>query len=338
MWKYSVIQSVSVAIQFDKLSNQRFIEVVLSPDVDGVLSTLFVTEYARRINVHVKVIGTYNGRTVRTLNQATTDQLKKALWLDLDVRFPGVACCIGQHYLGPPCVRTAIGSFNPNVFYKVSDMKHKYPFATCHFLFEALLGGDDFPLGDQARCAMAHADSMYWVATKYKANSKRWLDKMFPTSEWARTIASPHYLKTHCDTHLKVVQGTLAPRTFSGNGKRSFGLEDEILEERWRQTLGKQTCRSSSNSFHMTCVQQLLCQLGQFFHILPPAMDAVDTATVFWQGTKMQVEPSPYTTADLEAYLQSHHIRSHAWTLSRCISMTEGPPLGVPPPTVAQFF
>ena len=333
-----MVESVRAAVQFHKLSNQRFVEIVLSPDVDGVLSTLFVTEYARRMNIHVKVIGTYNGRTVRTLNQATTDQLKKALWLDLDVRFPGVASSIGQHYLGPPCVRTAIGSFNPNVFYKVADMRQKYPFATCHFLFEALLGGDQFPLSETARCALAHADSMYWVASKYKGNSKRWLDRMFPTSQWARSIVSSQYLETHCDLHLKLVKETLAPHTFAGNGKRSFDLADPLLEGKWRQTLGKQTCRSSSNEFHMTCVQQLLHRLGQCFHILPPVMDSVDTAAVFWQGTKLQVEPSPYTMADLEAYLQTHQIRSHAWTLSRCISMTEGPPLGVPPPSVAQFF
>ncbi len=335
-WKQLLMDCVKASIQTKKITNQKFIDVILSPDVDGALSTLFVTAYAKTLNTRVNIIGTYNARCIRTVGGTTTEQLKNALWLDLDVRFPDVRFTIGQHFLGGPSVRTSIGSFNPNVYYRVTSMKEKYPFACCHFLFHGLLGDPD--LTDVALAALAHADSAYWVSNKYAPNAKHWLHHMFSESTTMKRIVEPVYLETNSDAHLQFVTECAAKWTFPGNTKRRFNLADPLLAEKWVKTLGKQTCKIVNNEFHMSCVNGLVRELGAMFDMAPPECGDPQTTTMVWQGTKIRVEPSPYTE-DLEAYLQQRGARSHACTQQRCISITEGPPLGVAPPGRAvEFF
>ena len=80
----------------------RPVPVVLSPDVDGLLSTVLVDAYLRqRHNTHVEIVAMYNARKVITSAESVdASLLKRALWLDLDVSFPGVQFTIGQHLLG----------------------------------------------------------------------------------------------------------------------------------------------------------------------------------------------------------------------------------------------
>ena len=91
-------------------------KLILSPDVDGVTSAVIVSNYVQHIyGIPTYVIGTYNGSVVVTASSTcTVDEVRLALWLDLDVRFPTVKFAIGRRLLDSR--GTAVKDcFNPNV-------------------------------------------------------------------------------------------------------------------------------------------------------------------------------------------------------------------------------
>lgn len=334
MWQDAVKRCIHNAVQTIKRSNTKFIDIVLSPDVDGVLSSLFISQYAGQMGWKVHVIGTYNGRSLRAFGNIDSARVAKALWVDLDVRFN--VRSVGQHFLGSTAVHA--GTFNPNVFYSVQSMKNKYPFSTSALLFWALCPG--FALSPLGEAALVHADSMYWVATRYRKNAGEWCTRLFPneTPPLLQSLLDESYLKTRLATHQEFVSG-ISKWTFATK-KRDFShvANAAIDQEGWRDTMGKQTCRILNNAHHTLCVNTLVQHLSGVLNIPTPVLFDPSHTNLVWRGTKMLVEPSPYTE-DLEAYLQQHNIRSHAITSSRCISVTEGPPLHVlPPQGTVEFF
>ena len=49
----------------------EYVPVVLSPDMDGVVATLVLHRYAKQFNQGVRVIGTYDSRTVMAATSST---------------------------------------------------------------------------------------------------------------------------------------------------------------------------------------------------------------------------------------------------------------------------
>ena len=180
MWKALLETCVLRAVRINNFFEKR-VRVVLSPDVDGILSTVLLSEYLwTRHGVTTEIVGTYNGRHVRTVNGATAKDLRNCLWVDLDVRFTEVAHSIGQHFLGPLTVRTAAGAFNPNVLFQVEKMAEKYPFGTAHLVLFGLCPEIADRADGIAKALLCHADSCFWVCGKYRKNARRWAERMFP--------------------------------------------------------------------------------------------------------------------------------------------------------------
>lgn len=173
--------------------------VVTSPDVDGILSALIVLRHYPE----AKLFGLYDTeRLVRIDGDATWQDAKEALWVDLDVL--GNVRCIGQHLLQMyenDCFPTRHPlSFNPNIaldqpwihsFLGGKDKERngkktkrdKYPFGTVQLLMEhfdePLPDIDQNPIG---RALIAHADSSWASAVKYRDNCLLWQRDMFETN------------------------------------------------------------------------------------------------------------------------------------------------------------
>lgn len=332
MWQQAIKRCVNNAVQTHKRSNTKYIDIVLSPDVDGILSSLLISEYANTKGWVVNIVGSYNGRSLRSFGNTDAARVSNALWVDLDVRFN--VRSIGQHYLGSSAVH--VGTFNPNVFYSVVSMRTKYPFSTSTLLHWALCPTYVFtPIGE---AALVHADSAYWVAVQYHKNSTDWCNLLFNSSipPLFQHLLDGTYLKTRLDTHKQFVN-KIAPWTFSTK-KRDFPHVDGIDVVGWRETMGRQTCKIVNNINHTSCINNLMKYMANILPLHVPTLFDPNQTRLIWRGTKMMIEPSPYTQ-DLEAYLQQHNIRSHAITSSRCISVTQGPSLCTPPPVgKAEFF
>ena len=180
MWKKKIRDIVKQAI-----SENNNLNIVLSPDVDGIVSTVILAKYAKEVHgATTNVIGTYDSEVLRMTAEHTTKDAKRALWVDLDVRFD-VPFVIGQHFLGKSNVGNTY--FNPNIEMGVtSNMFEKCPISTTHLLLWSLYdeegGMCDNLAGDGvtcARAAVAHADSLYIIAKKYNRNVWRWARMLF---------------------------------------------------------------------------------------------------------------------------------------------------------------
>ena len=318
MWKALLETCVLRAVRINNFFEKR-VRVVLSPDVDGILSTVLLSEYLwTRHGVTTEIVGTYNGRHVRTVNGATAKDLRNCLWVDLDVRFTHVAHSIGQHFLGPLTVRTAAGAFNPNVLFQVEKMAEKYPFGTAHLVLFGLCPEIADRADGIAKALLCHADSCFWVCGKYRKNAQRWAERMFPNHPMVESLMSGEYETSHADAHEAFVD-TIRSLVYRGK-------EQACATEQWQRCTGHQTVRANNPFVLFKNVNALAKAFSNMLGTKAPVTHDPETATTVWEGTKIRVEPSAMTR-NLEAYMQAFQIRSHAVTGGNVISMTQGPPL-----------
>ena len=326
MWKALLETCVLRAVRINNFFEKR-VRVVLSPDVDGILSAVLLSEYLwTRHQVQTEIVGAYNGRHVRTVNGTTANDLRNCLWVDLDVRFTEVAHSLGQHFLGPLTVRTAAGAFNPNVLFQVEKMAEKYPFGTAHLVLFGLCPEVARRAEGVARALLCHADSCFWVCGKYRQNARRWAERLFPGDPLIEELLSGAYDGSGIEGHEAFVEA-IRPRVYRGK-------EQSASSERWQKCTGHQTVRANNAYALFKNVNHLADAFAALLGTRPPVTHDPETAATVWEGTKIRVEPSPMTR-DLEAYMQAFQIRSHAVTGGNVISMTQGPPL-VDPATVEE--
>ena len=77
----------------DILSKWKTNDVVISPDLDGLLSLLALQEGTSK---NIRVIAAYDGSSMECLTADLREKdLKEALWLDLDMQQKYL--CLGQH-------------------------------------------------------------------------------------------------------------------------------------------------------------------------------------------------------------------------------------------------
>lgn len=309
----------------------------MSPDVDGVLSSVLLSHYVRReYDAEAQLVGTFNGRYLRLVGDHSLDVLRGSMFLDLDVRFSEVAHSIGQHFLGPLSVRASAGAFNPNRFFAIEKMPDKYPFATAHLLLFGLLNTAKmtmpFTNTPDAKALLSHADSFFWVCNKYKANSQRWADRLYgaePTPPFLRAMLDGTYMREAAADHRRFVE-RLKPHVYPGNVQDDFS-------DAWKSCTGHQTCRSPNDIVHARNVNALAALFSELLGVDGPTTYDPAATRVVWEGTKLRAEAYPRLMETLERYLQEHNIRSHAVTGARSIAMSQGPDL-VLEPTDASFY
>lgn len=189
--------------------------VIASPDVDGVLSIALIelwrqqqqknnTESAHSV-APVQIVGIYTTTDLLLCDHCTTDDARRALWVDHDV-LDNVRC-IGNHLI--ELDNTAFNactlpnrhplSFNLNAsvghdyrrsFHAARRGRDKYPFGTAHLLTHALLRTRaDAKFAAQPYAPifawLAHADGAWSTATQYAASAEQhWYAEQFERCAW----------------------------------------------------------------------------------------------------------------------------------------------------------
>lgn len=324
-WKRVLENCVERSIQTRNSTRKKFVRVVLSPDVDGILSTVLLAHYMwEKHRAETEIVATFNGRYVRMNSDLPVQTLRDAIWIDLDVRFSEIKCCIGQHFLGPLTIRTSSASFNPNCLFQIDNMKDKYPFATAHLILFGLLS-DIPPLGldtDHGKALIGHADSCYWVCRKYNYNCRKWADLLFetdPTPPILKDMLNDEYIDNNLNGHLSFVK-SISKHVYNGR------TQTDNIPVDWRLCTGNQTCIGTNEAILFKNVNALSRLFSKILSTYAPITFSPNKAKTVWEGTKMRVEASTHTK-NLEKFMQKNSIKSHAITSAQIISMSQGPEL-----------
>lgn len=311
-WKESLKRCVHAAVKDD------LVQVVVSPDVDGVVSFFLLQAYLSTHSIRTELVGEYDSTRLVLYGdkpQHSADRrsqiLQNALFLDLDVRFAKHA--IGQHFLGK--VELPVETyFNPNVHFEIPEACYtsKYPFGTAQLLMWALFGKEEeaFPILKHpysvAQSLFVHADSTYSNCKSYKANATAWAKRLFGSVEEApntlRRLLSEKYFEG-----LKVHLHMLRELKKHVYGNRKSG-------ETWAACSGHQTCKGTSSVF-------ALLRLCATYFRTPEVPFQLPAAThVAWEGELRKVQR--HIIKNMQEFLLQHNIQSHAVINMRNVSCT----------------
>ncbi len=304
-WEEKVREVIHAAVYDDH------IDVVLSPDLDGVLSYFFLVEYLKKKNITSSVIGQYNSEEL--VSFVGNPKFENALYLDLDVRF--AKHVIGQHYIDDVAVPDTY--FNPNIFFRVAQYTSKYCFGTCHLLLWALFDKDDFPIlnpsdgkVNPAISLVVHADSMYSNCRVYHRNAMSWTRKLFGDIDNSPFILKHLLDKTYFNNCLM-------------NHKNMISLIKGCLNSKDKT---QDNLTWSAFSGYQTCEDYKLFDLLKRCNIIfkkNTEEKMKQNPTVYWKGDIRYV--ARHVVKDIEAFL-SNNVQSHAIVNSRTISTTFGTP------------
>jgi hypothetical protein len=226
--------------------------IIASPDVDGLLTTAVISEH-----YPAEVVGVYTGQHLVLFEGVGLNEAKEALWVDLDVSFPGVSC-LGQHLIHHRPTNLLPNrepaSWNPNVWLRQSwahsfagmsgKKRDKFPFATVHFVAEAL-GTDCTSPG--LLSAMAHADGAWFALKCYSTNAHIWQKAMFENSAMVEIMMNYSSCAEYHATHAEFVVGL---REHGIKKQQSRSDKARLLPEAQRfltgsQSISGQVARSS---------------------------------------------------------------------------------------------
>lgn len=316
-WSTAVRQCIHEAVYDDELN------VIVSPDVDGILSFYFVREYLKGHGISATLVGQYNSKEI-TAYQSKPIDIERTLFLDLDVRF--AKHVIGQHYLGEVTVPEKT-YFNPNVFFNVQTVyASKYPFGTAHLIFWALFPEEGnrletFPILKNrfslARSLIVHADSTYSNCHNYHRNAMDWCKRLFGDIDHAprtlRMLLDASYRAHSLLVHRHLIQ-TLQPLVRCSSSSLS-----DVGEVEWKHLGGHQTCVDVSSVFALL----RLCEKHFRTKTSGGSEKQVVTERLCWSGN-LDCVKYHVVGDNLEVFLQKNDVQSHAIVNMRTISVTFG--------------
>jgi len=318
-WKEAVRTCVDLSIK------GGVVEVVVSPDVDGVVSFFLLQEYLKKRNVNAVLVGEYNSKQllayqakpknipylVHTPLVEIQNLLDNALFLDLDVRF--AQHVIGQHYLGNVTLPEKT-YFNPNIFFDIQEYTSKYPYGTAQLLMWALFDEKDFPTFKHkfslAQAFFVHADSTYMNCKAYNRNATNWASRLFGSVDKSPASLQRLLSKDYFANGLKVHQHMLATiRPYvKGNGK--------VENNTWDACSGHQSCLCTGDVF------ALLNLCSVHFHRGTVDVEPPKETMVVWEGELRTVKR--HVIQNMETFLREKHVQSHAVINLRTVSCTFG--------------
>lgn len=293
------------------------VDIVLSPDWDGILSTVILHQYIRTTHptIPVQIVGTYDCKQIVTVGKQ--DNVEEALFLDLDLPMDGV-CHVGQHLLGHVPLSNTL-SFNPNSFFGNYETWTKYPFGTAQIVFYGLFNESDFP--GIAETLLAHADSSHGNAKKYRPNCKKWIDKMYKGESYMENLVSGEYFKQGLEEHLNLIE-FIEP--YVSIKRKYVGKADEG----WDKCRSRQTVKGKD---HVTMIRNMHLLLDFAAVCLkvecPSLAGKPSTARCIWAGRRKMVPLGKVNSCDggIKAFLEKKQAKSHAIVSSRMLSMTMPP-------------
>lgn len=309
------------------------LDLVISPDVDGLLSAGMI---ATRANARIAAV--YTTRHVVLLGDTAMDDLKDALWVDHDISRQGMRC-VGQHLvLHSPEDRLPLRdarSFNPNVHLQQAyygsflgtkgRARDKYPFGTVH-LFHAAFGLEIPKMESMQFAALAHADGSWATCCDYPVNVRVWQDAFF-NNEYAVIdqmidgyIRSDDARGNHARLVEKLVEAGV--RKSGSKEKTTHGFPAE-----WSSMQGNQSITFSlrghnpvegfaRNRDTLDAVARLLQR--ETGYPIPP----IERVSGYQSGQYNQIYPNQVARGSFDEYMVSERIFSHAFTAQNSLRFT----------------
>jgi hypothetical protein len=297
-------------------------KVVISPDVDGLLSACILN------SLHpLEIIGIYTTTHLILLDHYTKSDARKALFLDHDVSQPGVKS-IGQHLVlhkdSDTLSRRDKGSWNPNIQWTQSwessfkglggKKKDKYPYGTAHFLWD-LRNRLVQPTPEQT-AILAHADGTWFAVDCYTPNAAIWRDLMFSKSSWVDLLFDYRNLSYEHKIHKSLVDDL----TDLGYKSQSRSPKANQLSPELKYLTGHQSLNIRAISNQQKYLTQTTQALEYISGIVGSKPSIGASATSIHSGTRKSEYPN--RIEDLETLMVQEKIFSHAFTDLRTISYT----------------
>lgn len=310
------------------------IDVVISPDVDGLLS-------ASAINARspVRIAGIYTTRHVILLGDATLQDARRALWIDHDISRADMRC-IGQHLTlhtdADELPLRCRDSFNPNnhvrqayrgSFRGVNGRgRDKYPFGTVHLLRNAF----DIPapnVGTAAFAALAHADGSWGTACDYTVNCEWWRDNFFQGDAFiagltAAYTAVPSALACHVALAADLVAAGV-------NTRKAREKDSTRIPEAWADLQGKQSVSfavrltSQNNLRSLEAKAQKLRGVARVLSLATGlAMPTISRVREYVSGQYEEIYPNQLPPEGFDAFMVEKSIFSHAFTAQDSLRYT----------------
>jgi len=300
---------------------------VISPDIDGLISgSMLQFRFPE-----ARCIGSYDSKQILYFDGATSHEIKKALWVDLDVIHPDILC-VGQHLLLHDAAdelptRNSL-SFNPNMhfvqdhpssFHGSAPGRDKYPFATVHLLRETL--GVDLPSQDSLGwAALAHADGSWSTSVQYVKNCRIWADAMFSDDPFIENLISEY---TTTDKAFSLHEELVVELRNLGVQTSTSASSAARAESRWDSLRGHQALRAfemENPSKWMHHLREVSSFLGNHLglHGLKP-----EKLTGKFAGTVLVKNPFQIPAGAFDTFCREESVFSHAIVSKRAIRYTK---------------
>lgn len=306
-WKDALKRVVENSIHTNE--SQKVIWVVLSPDVDGVLSFVFLREWGKQNNVDVILVGEYDSEKLTLYNAVNLEKIcKQALFLDLDQHF--AEHNIGQHFLGS-IEKDKNTYFNPNLNFQIKEYTSKYPYGTAQLIYWGLdLTFSAIESDSIAQSLFVHADSTYKNCHKYNANAKWWASTLFKENIPATLsmLLDNTYYKTKYSQHISMLKAI------------SKYVRHSHLPTSWETCGGFQSCKKSWKD-HGHCTSFMFQLIDCVSHLLSidTKMPILQSKRIAWKGKRESV-----VVDDVDSFLRENKLQSHAVVFRKKISVTYG--------------
>jgi DNA-directed RNA polymerase subunit F len=297
---------------------------VISADVDGLLSCALLAKEGP-----VNVVGIYTTTHLLSLDKATREHVRNALWLDHDVSRPGIRC-VGQHLVHHHSSNTLplreSASFNPNVWQRQAwedsfsgrsgKKRDKFPFGTCHFI-AAAMGVD---LGNECSefaALLAHADGTWRTVVDYRNNADTWYQMMFQGDNFLLHLRDHwEFSNAHLDMHKQVVDKLVAAGV--GNHKSRARIA-ELLPDNKKELTGRQSIQYKPKN-PKKYIDDVVAVLSYIQGVVGSNVQIGSDITDVISG---RVEtPYPDRITDFDEFMQENKIFSHAFTDLRMLRYT----------------
>jgi len=301
---------------------------VVSPDVDGLIcGSMLLEKYP-----DATCIGSYDSKNILHFDNATSREIKEALWIDLDVIHPEIIC-IGQHLIqldrNDLLPRRNAHSFNPNVYFSQDHAgsfkgsapgRDKYPFGTAHFLRWAL----QIPLPDRRSrgwSVLAHADGSWKTAVDYQENANIWYQDMLRGDDLIHDLLNGY---TNDESSLTEHIGFVDELAHIGIKSTSSASRNSEEQNDWSPVRGYQALPSiviGKEDEWLVKFRNLSTLISTHLGLRPLAPQNI---TGRFSGSVKIGDPAQIARGGFDQFCENEEVFSHAIVSKNAIRYTKG--------------
>jgi hypothetical protein len=277
-------------------------------------------------------IGSYDSKNILHFDNATSREIKEALWIDLDVIHPEIIC-IGQHLIqldrNDLLPRRNAHSFNPNVYFSQDHAgsfkgsapgRDKYPFGTAHFLRWAL----QIPLPDRRSrgwSVLAHADGSWKTAVDYQENANIWYQDMLRGDDLIHDLLNGY---TNDESSLTEHIGFVDELAHIGIKSTSSASRNSEEQNDWSPVRGYQALPSiviGKEDEWLVKFRNLSTLISTHLGLRPLAPQNI---TGRFSGSVKIGDPAQIARGGFDQFCENEEVFSHAIVSKKAIRYTKG--------------